>query len=94
MAIVSHMRWHAEHHTKDGEMIHPSNAHAWLTFNDTHPDFSMETQNVRHGLCIDSFNPLKVRENNIHHACDCYPIKSSALDVLEEFVYVLDSICH
>ena len=36
--ITNHMRWHVEHHTKDGEMSHLSDAEPWLTFNATYWD--------------------------------------------------------
>ena len=39
-------------------MIHPSDAEAWLTFNDIHLDFAMETRNVWLGLCTNGFNPF------------------------------------
>ncbi|CAO2827523.1 unnamed protein product [Amaranthus hypochondriacus] len=52
------MRWHAEHHSEDGELCHPSDSEAWLTFNVTHPGFARETRNVRLGLCTDGFNPF------------------------------------
>ncbi|CAO2820388.1 unnamed protein product [Amaranthus hypochondriacus] len=55
---VSHMRWHAEHRSEDGEMCHPSDSEAWLTFNATHLGFARETRNVRLGLCTDGFNPF------------------------------------
>ena len=66
-ATASHMRWHAKHHTEDGEIIHPSNAQAWWTLNDMHPDFALETRNVWLGLCVLMvLTPLEVRGNNIH----------------------------
>ena len=52
---ANHMRWHAEHRSKDGEMCHPSDSEAQLTFIATHPDFAWETRNVRLGLCSDGF---------------------------------------
>lgn len=44
--IASHMTWHTEHHTEDGEMIHPFGAQAWLTVNDVHQEFALETRNL------------------------------------------------
>ena len=47
---ASHIRWHSEHHSEDGEMCHPSKNEAWLSFNTTHPDFAREKRNMRPGL--------------------------------------------
>ena len=63
---ASHMRWHAEHRSKDGEMCYPLDSEAWLTCTVTHLDFVCETRNVRLGLCINGFNHLATRDNNIH----------------------------
>ena len=54
----SHMRWHAEHRLEAGEMCHPSDSEAWLTFNVTYPEFSREPRNVRLGMYTDGFNPF------------------------------------
>ena len=86
-----HMRWHAEHRTKDGEMVHPSDAEAWLTFNDIHPDFAMKTRNVWLGLCTNGFNPFGSFGSTVFIvACNCHTIQSYAMDVHEEAVYVFD----
>ena len=53
-----HMRWHAEHVVEEGVMQHCSDALAWKHFNETNPNFSSETRNVRLGLCTDGFQPF------------------------------------
>ena len=55
---AEHMTWHQTHDAVDGAMVHPSNGEAWKRFNSVHPDFSVESRNVRHGLCTDGFNPF------------------------------------
>ncbi|KAL2237855.1 UNVERIFIED_CONTAM: hypothetical protein Sindi_0977200 [Sesamum indicum] len=51
------MTWHANHHTEDGSMYHPSDVEAWRHFDWTYPDFTAEPHNVRLGLCTDEFAP-------------------------------------
>ncbi|KAL0394787.1 UNVERIFIED_CONTAM: hypothetical protein Slati_4444900 [Sesamum latifolium] len=41
------MTWHANHHTEEASMCHPSDAEAWRHFDRTHPNFSAEPRNVR-----------------------------------------------
>ena len=55
-ATAKDMRWHAEHESEDGVMRHCSDSEAWKHFNQTHPDFAAESQNVRLGLSTDGFN--------------------------------------
>ena len=57
-AMASHMRWHAEHETEDGQMSHPSDALAWKVFDQKHPAFASEVRNVRIGLCSNGFQPF------------------------------------
>ncbi|KAL3624991.1 hypothetical protein CASFOL_031659 [Castilleja foliolosa] len=52
------MRWHAEHVIEDGVMRHPSDSEAWKNFDQTHPEFAVESRNVRLGLCTDGFQPF------------------------------------
>ncbi|KAL0345800.1 UNVERIFIED_CONTAM: hypothetical protein Sradi_4411300 [Sesamum radiatum] len=52
-----HMSWHATHETESEVMCHPSDVEAWKHFNETHPDFALESRNVRLGLCADGFAP-------------------------------------
>ena len=89
-ATASHIRWHAEHHTEDGEIIHLSDAQAWLTFNDMH--LKLHWRFKTYGLVchLMVLSPLEVQGNNIHRACDCHPIQSSTMYVYEEVVYVRD----
>ena len=54
---ASHMRWHAEHHSEDGEMCHPSTNEAWLTLSAINPNFVRGIRNMRLGLRIVGFNP-------------------------------------
>ena len=55
---AKHMTWHQTHDAVDGVMVHPSDGEAWKRFNSVHPHFSIESRNVRLGLCIDGFNPF------------------------------------
>jgi len=56
--IAEYMTWHQSHHAVDGVMVHPSDGEAWKHFNSVHPHFSVESRNVRLGLCTDGFNPF------------------------------------
>jgi len=55
---AEHMTWHQEHDVVDGVMVHPSDCEVWKLFNRVHPHFSVESRNVRLGLCTDGFNPF------------------------------------
>jgi Transposase family tnp2 len=52
-----HMRWHAEHAAKPGEMKHPSDGKAWKDFNAIFRNFASEPRNVYLCLCTDGFAP-------------------------------------
>jgi len=39
--------------------VHASNDEAWKHFNSVHPHFSVESRNVRLGLCTEKFNPFR-----------------------------------
>ena len=56
--ISNDMRWHAEHEVVEGEMRHYSDSIAWKHFNTVHPDFAVESRNVRLGRCNNGFQPL------------------------------------
>jgi hypothetical protein len=58
LRTAKHMTWHQSHNTVNGVMVHPSNGEAWKQFNSVHPYFSVESRNVRLGLCTDEFNPF------------------------------------
>ncbi|CAK8561709.1 unnamed protein product [Lathyrus sativus] len=53
------LRWHADHHSRDGKLRHPTDAQAWKEFDAKHPDFTHETRNIRLGLASDEFNPFR-----------------------------------
>lgn len=54
---ASHMRWHAEHLSPEGEMHHPSDGEAWKHFQKVYPQFALEPRNVYLALSTDGFNP-------------------------------------
>jgi len=55
---AEHMIWHQSHDAVDGVMVHPSDGEAWKHFNSVHPHFSVESRNVRLGLCTDGLQLL------------------------------------
>jgi len=55
---AEHMTWHQSHDAVDGVMMHLSDGEARKHFNSVHPHFSVESRNVRLGLCTDGFNPF------------------------------------
>ncbi|XP_019097460.1 PREDICTED: uncharacterized protein LOC109131223 [Camelina sativa] len=61
---ASHMRWHAEHVTPEGEMQHPSDGAAWKHFNQIYPNFALEPRNVYLGLSTDGFKPGGMHSKN------------------------------
>ena len=56
---AEHMTLHQSHDVVDGVVVHPSDSEAWKHFNSVHPHFSVESRNVRLGLCTDRFNPFR-----------------------------------
>ena len=56
---TSLMRWHEEGRTKDGIMRHPADSLAWQSFDEQHPKFAKDSNNVRLGLASDGFNPFR-----------------------------------
>lgn len=52
------MTWHSKKVREDGSLCHPCDGEAWKSFDDTFKDFSMESRNVRLGLCTDGFSPF------------------------------------
>jgi hypothetical protein len=50
---ASHMRWHVEGRTRDGVLRHPADGEAWGSFDILHPDFMVDSRNVRLGLTED-----------------------------------------
>ena len=46
------------HEVVEGEMRHCSDSIAWKHFHTIHPDFAVESRNVRLWLCTDGFQPF------------------------------------
>jgi hypothetical protein len=57
--LLSIMTWHQSYDVVDGVMVHPSNGESWKYFNNVRPRSSMESRNMRFGLCTDGFNPSR-----------------------------------
>jgi hypothetical protein len=55
---VEHMAWHHSHDAVNGVMVHPSDGESKKYYNMVHPYFSVESRNVRFGLCTDIFHPF------------------------------------
>ena len=53
------MRWHDEERSKDGKLTDPADGQAWIDFDRLHPDFALDSRNVRLGLASDGFNPFR-----------------------------------
>ena len=54
-----YFRWHEVDHPKDGKLRHPADGQAWIDFDRLHPDFALDSRNVRLGLASDGFNPFR-----------------------------------
>ncbi|XP_061373828.1 uncharacterized protein LOC133316129 [Gastrolobium bilobum] len=67
---AGHMRWHREHHRDDKFVTHPSDAEAWMHFDEENPLFATDPRNVRLGLCSDGFAPFKQTGRNY----SCWPV--------------------
>ena len=52
------LRWYDEERSKDGKLRHPADGQAWIDFDRLHPDFALDSRNVRLGLASDGFNPF------------------------------------
>jgi len=57
--IVEHMTRYKLHDAVNGVMVHHSTGKAWKHFNSVHRQFSVETRNMRLGLCINRFNQFE-----------------------------------
>ncbi|CAM8982996.1 unnamed protein product [Rhodiola kirilowii] len=64
------MSWHASTARDPNTMVHPSDGESWKHFNSWYPDFTVETRNVRLGLCSDGFNPFR----NNAKSYSCWPV--------------------
>lgn len=63
-------RWHDEERTKDGALRHPADSEIWNAINTQHPDFALDSRNMRFGLATDGFNPYG-KCNSTH---SCWPV--------------------
>ncbi|KAG8490967.1 hypothetical protein CXB51_014698 [Gossypium anomalum] len=54
------MRWHNDQRADDGLLRHPADSLAWKSFHSKFPSFASDPQNVRLGLAVDGFNPIKI----------------------------------
>ena len=57
MSYAPHMRWHYENRHEYRVFCHLPDGETWKHFDLTYPDFAIEPQNVRLGLCADGFTP-------------------------------------
>ncbi|KAH0647622.1 hypothetical protein KY285_032870 [Solanum tuberosum] len=53
------LKWHDEERSKHGKLRHPADGQAWKDFDRLHPDFALDSRNVRLGLASDGFNPFR-----------------------------------
>ncbi|KAA0059144.1 uncharacterized protein E5676_scaffold201G00310 [Cucumis melo var. makuwa] len=54
------MRWHKDKRCEtEGILRHPADAEGWKHFDEQHPCFALDTQNVRLTLSSDGFNPFE-----------------------------------
>jgi hypothetical protein len=63
---ASSLTWHDEDRSKDGKLRHPADGQAWKDFDGHHPDFAVDSRNIRLGLASDGFNPF--RTMNVSHS--------------------------
>ncbi|XP_004488866.1 uncharacterized protein [Cicer arietinum] len=63
---ASSLRWHEEERLKDEKLRHPVDGEAWKEFDKRHPDFALDSRNIRLGLSSDGFNPF--RTMNVSHS--------------------------
>ncbi|KAG6532269.1 hypothetical protein ZIOFF_006109 [Zingiber officinale] len=59
------IKWHEEERSKDGKLRHPADGEAWKDFDKCHPNFAIDSRNIRLGLTSDGFNPF--RSMNVSH---------------------------
>ena len=57
MQTASQMTWHYDNRRSSGMLHHPSDGEAWKHFDQVHPYFAIDPQNVRLDLCTNGFNP-------------------------------------
>ena len=59
LRTTKHMKRHQSYEAVDGVMVHPYDGEVQKHFNNVHPHFSTKSRKVRHGLCINKFNPFR-----------------------------------
>jgi hypothetical protein len=52
LKTIEHMTWHHSYDTMDKVIVHSSNGETWKHFNNVHLQLSVESRNMRLGLCI------------------------------------------
>jgi hypothetical protein len=52
LKTIEHMTWHHSYDTMDKVIVHSSNGETCKHFNNVHLQLSVESRNMRHGLCI------------------------------------------
>jgi len=52
-------RWHDEERTRDGLLRHPADSPLWKDFDHQHPEFAMDSCNIRLACTTDGFNPYR-----------------------------------
>ncbi|KAL0404355.1 UNVERIFIED_CONTAM: hypothetical protein Sradi_2076300 [Sesamum radiatum] len=64
------MTWHVCHQIEEGSMCHLSDAEAGMHFDQSYPNFAVESRNIRLALYTNGFAPHKQYE----HAYSCWPV--------------------
>jgi hypothetical protein len=52
-------RWYDEDRIKDGLLRHPVDSPLWQDFDTKHPEFAVDSQNIRLAFATDGFNPFR-----------------------------------
>jgi len=59
-------RWHDEERIRDGLLRHPADSPLWKDFDLQHPEFAMDSRNIRLAFATDGFNPY--RSQNVSYS--------------------------
>ncbi|XP_073219685.1 uncharacterized protein [Cicer arietinum] len=78
---ASSLRWHEEERSKDGKLRHPTDGEAWKEFDKCHPDFALDSRNIRLGLSNDEFNPFRTM-NKVIEVADLDILQTEIVETL------------
>ena len=88
--IASLTRWHDEDRTRDGVLRHPADSPLWKDFDVNHPEFVVDSRNIRLAFATDGFNPYR-SQNSSYSICPgiCIPYNFPSSMCMKQSNFIL-----